>query len=112
MTQQLIAAEPVTKHPDETLIPGVDFTAFGLSASETLIGTPTITPPSGITTSSPAVNVATFSNRKGGTVAIGKGVVFTVTGGTADTDYNIKVQCVTSAGQTLVGVCPVLVRDE
>lgn len=111
MTQQLISAEPVTKHPDETLIPGVDFTAFGLSSSETLTGTPSITPPTGITTSSPSVNAATFTNKKGGTVAIGKGVVFTLTGGTAGTDYDIEVSCGTSGGQMLVGICPVYVRS-
>lgn len=111
MTVQLIAAEPVAKHPDETLILGVDFTLFGLASSELLTGTPTITPPSGLSTSSPSVNAATFTNRKGGTVAIGKGVIFTCTSGTAGTDYNVEVSCDTTGGQTLVGVCPVWVRD-
>lgn len=108
---QLVSAEPVTKHPSEVLLAGVDFTVYGLEASELLTGTPTVTPPSGISATSPGVNEATFINRKGGTVAIGKGMKFTLSGGTAGTDYDIVVSCGTTGGQTLVGICPVRVRD-
>ena len=111
-TVQSVSCEPLRKKPGETLKVGVDFTLYGLASGETLTGTPTLSASSGITVASPAVNTGTFTNRKKGTVAIGKGVQFTLSGGTAGTDYYVDVSCGTTNSQTLVVRCPVEVRDD
>ncbi len=114
-TTQQVSAEAITVRPGEVLIAGVDFTRYGLATDELLDGTPIITPDagSGLTTTSPSVNAATFTNRARGTVAIGKGVQFTLT--VADSaepgDYDVTVECATDGGQTLSGNCPVRVRE-
>lgn len=111
MTQR-ISAEPIAKKPTEVLRVNVDFTLFGLASTELLTGTPIVTPPTGITAGTPIVNTATFVNRRGRTVAVGKGVQFTISGGTDGTNYDIDVSCGTdgSPAQTLGGTCPVEVR--
>jgi hypothetical protein len=111
---QRLAAEPVTKSPNEVLIIGVDFTLFGLAPNETLTGTPAVNVAgSTLVATDPTVNTnATFKNRKGGTVAIGRGAVFKLAGGTVGTDVDLLVSCTTSGGQTLEGVCPVEVRSK
>lgn len=111
MTQ--LSADPITKHPSETLRIDVDFTLYGLASSELLTGTPVVTV-TGLTSASPVVNSATFVNRKGGTVAIGKGVQFTLAGGTAGNEYDVTVSCGTDGNpaQTLVGTFTVLVSSE
>lgn len=112
MTQR-ISTDPITKKPSEVLLVSVDFTLYGLRTSELLTGTPTITTPSGITTSNPAVNTSPFVNQRGKTVAVGKGVQFVVSGGTAGQDYQLDVSCPTngSTQQTLDVTCPVFVRS-
>lgn len=115
MTQR-IASKPITKKPGETLLVSVDFTLYGLrlDVNEKLSGTPTITPPSGITSSNPTVNTATFKNQRGRDVAVGRGVQFTLTGGTDGESYSIAVSCQTDGSpvQTLEGTCYVEVKTE
>lgn len=110
MTASYLAADPIYKKPGETLKLGIDFTLYGLVSGETLTGTPTASVTT-LTASSLVVNSATFTNRKGGTVAIGKGVQLTLAGGTAGQDYELDVTATTTNGQTLVGRIPVFVRD-
>lgn len=112
MTQR-ISAEPIAKKPGESIYVGVDFTLYGLKSGESLTGTPVVTPPSGITCGSPIVNTSTFVNRRGRTVAVGKGVQFLISGGTDGVSYDIAVSCGTNGtpAQTLEGNCPVDVRN-
>ncbi len=79
----------------ETLV--VDFTDY-LRSGETLTGTPTVVEvtTSALTIDNKAVNSAAIT-KDGRTVAIGKGVVFRVQGGTAGTTYTIRVTVGTSA---------------
>lgn len=109
-----ITAEPITKHPNEILLMSVDATLFGLRSGESLTGTPVVTcSSSDITIDNETVNLSTFTNRRGKTVAVGKGIQFTVAGGVAGTNYVIIVSCGTngSPAQTLVGRCPLEVKD-
>lgn len=110
MTQRL-SPDPQLKHPGETLNVGVDFTLYGLAPGETLTGIPTLTPPAGISATSPTVNSAPFQNRAKGTCDVNKGVQFVCSGGTAGADYTIDVGCATSGGQFLVAPCQVKVRS-
>lgn len=104
------AAFPKVKHSSESLLFGVDFTKL-LAAGETLTGTPTVTPPPGITVSSAAVNAQSFVNDDGGTVAAASGVQFRAAGGVSPTDYVITVTCPTSTGNVRTVVCTLQVRD-
>ena len=96
--------------PGEVLIGGVSF-ASRLESSETITGTPTAivaqlygaTDADGIATSSVAKNSATVTI-DGASVAIGKGVMFTVTADSnavAGSTYQVTVTA-TTASQTLI----------
>ena len=102
MSCETVYSEQIhVQHPSDSVLRGFDFTEL-LADGETLTGTPVITPSpaSGITLGSPAVNVATFPDDDGNTVAIGKGVQCRVSGLTAGQDYNLRVVCSTSDSNT------------
>lgn len=87
----------------------VNFTGK-LDQGELLTGTPVITPdPADLTCSSPRVSTTALAIN-GRTVAIGKAVQFTITGGTADTEYTVTVTVLTTMGQTLMGRCVIAVE--
>jgi len=105
------AIRPLVKHPDESILFGVDFTPL-LAADEilsTVVGVSAAL--TGLALSSQAVNAAAFPNDEGGTVAIGKGVRFRAAGGTTGSDYVLTVTATTSTGNTRVVVCTLQVRD-
>lgn len=105
------ASRPKVKHPGESILFGVDFTAL-LVAGESLSGVSSVAAaPSGLTITSLAVNAAEFDNDEAGTVAVGKGAQFRVAGGVAATDYTLTVTVTTTAGNTRVVVCQLQVRD-
>ena len=85
-----------------------------LDSGVALTGTPTITTPSGITAVSPQVNTSTYEEKKeidgGGTVAVGKAILFKLTAGTTEGDYIVEFSSATdnTGGDTVVG--QVLVR--
>ncbi len=113
---QRITCDPITKKPNEVLRINVDFTLYGLDTSELLTGTPVVAEveTTDLTLGNKSVNTSTFLNRRGKTVAVGKGVQFTVSGGVAGTDYEITIQCGTtgSPAQTLEVTAPLEVRDD
>lgn len=78
-----------------------------LDSGASLTGTPTIVEvtTTALTLASKAVNAATYiESQTGDTVAIGKALEFTVTGGVAGTTYTIRASCSTnsSPAETLV----------
>ena len=105
------AIRPLVKHPDESILFGVDFTPL-LAADELLSTVIGVTgAPVGLTLSSQAVNLSAFSNEEGGTVPISKGIRFRAAGGTVGTDYLLTVAATTTTGNTRVVVCTLQVRD-
>lgn len=105
------ASRPKVKHPDESLLFGVDLTKL-LSTGETLSSVVSVTAvPAGLTINSLAVNAAAFDDDEGGTVAVGNGARFRAAAGTAGVDYALTVTVTTSAGNTRVVVCTLQVRD-
>jgi hypothetical protein len=85
-----------------------------LDTSELLTGTPTASAsPSGLTFASVAVNTTARTLEDGTQVAIGQGVQFRVSGGTAGTKYIITVQAGTtsSPAQTVEQYAVLWVRD-
>ena len=106
------ASKPKVKHSGESILFGVDFTPL-LNDGETISSITSIAgSPSGLTIATGAVNAAEFDNDEGGTVAVGCGAQFRVSGGTADTDYTITVTVATSGSNTRVAVCTLQVRDD
>lgn len=99
-----------TKHPNATENAIVSFDRK-LDDTETLIGTPTVAA-SGLTISSNKVNTVARTI-DGDSVAIGKAVEFSVSGGTSGTVYTITVSCSTSSSpaQALVAECLLQVLD-
>ena len=91
----------------DTEVIDVDFTQQ-LRSGESLTGTPTVVEltTTDLSLGSKAVNSATFENaRNGKTVAVGAGVQFSISGGTAaNSAYTISVTCSTdgSPARTLV----------
>ncbi len=114
------ASKPKVKTTGESILFGFDFTPL-LTGSETLTGTPTVTctatsETGGATTDltvsgSPIVNIATFTNDEGGTVAIGAGIQCRISAGHATYDYTIKVSCGTSLANTREMYCTLQVRN-
>lgn len=80
-----------------------------LREGELLTGTPTVSG-SGLTLSSASVNTGPIQVL-GETCPAGTAVTFTVSGGSADTDYNILVSCGTTSSQTRVLYCPLRVQN-
>jgi hypothetical protein len=115
-----LAAAPKRKHPDAEIFVGFDFTRHFLRADELLTGTPAIAAvnleDAGDTTldfDDIAVNAAEFVNDTGETVAVGKGVVCSCTGGTAGEDYEVTCTVETDGDppQTIPGVVTIEVRE-
>ncbi len=114
---QRLAASPKSKRANETVLAKVDFTLYGLDidAGELLSGTPELDVPDGITCGTPLINTLTFKNTRGRVVAVGRGIIFSISGGTAGESYIIGVSCVTNStpAQTLEGACPIdIVEDD
>jgi hypothetical protein len=85
-----------TFSPNETRTIGIDFTGK-LRGSDILTGTPIVSiSPTGPTLDNEQVNAAIVVIA-GRSVAIGKAVLCTITGGTVDTDYIITATCATNA---------------
>lgn len=87
------------KHPGETVKVAVSF-AQQLGTGDSLTGTPTVTPDSGITTTSPSA--PTIS---------GNTVVIWLSGGTSGVTYDIAVTVTTTGGYTLVADLEIEVTD-
>jgi hypothetical protein len=84
-----------------------------LDSAESITGTPTITAsPSGLTFASVAAN-STVAVIKGASVAIGRAVVFRVSGGTSGTKYTGTLTVGTDAtpAQTITVTFRLLVQD-
>ena len=80
----------------ETRNGAVSFDSW-LGTNETITGTPTVTgSPSGLTIDNAQVNTGTIEVN-GLEVAIGKGVLFRVTGGTSCTDYLLTITVTTNS---------------
>jgi hypothetical protein len=107
---RVTAAQIFVKHPDAArTIPAVF--SRELNVGETLTGSPTATAsPSGLTVASVSIEGSAFTTEEGETIAASEAVKFKVSGGAEDTDYEVKVSCGTSIGDTLVMVCRVQVR--
>jgi len=86
-----------SKTASEVVNCSVDFTGK-LDSGELLTGTPTVTEltSSDLTISSVAVSTSTLTIN-GVSVATGAAVTYSVSGGTADTDYTLIVTCGTDA---------------
>tara|TARA_Y100000593_G_scaffold7621_1_gene14227 strand:- start:148 stop:474 length:327 start_codon:yes stop_codon:yes gene_type:complete len=103
MTQ---AEQIQSKTANEVRNLAVDFTDK-LDSGEALTGTPTVTSsPSGLTISSVDTNAGALTIL-GTTVAIGRAVTCSVSGGSSGTRYTVAVQCGTDAtvAQTLEVSC-------
>lgn len=79
-----------------------------LDTGETLTGTPTATPDSGITAGTVTKNSSEITVN-GTAVPANKGLQFTVSGGTLNTTYNILLSCGTTGSQTLNHTIRVLI---
>lgn len=110
------ATAPVEAHPVDDEQYGADFTRrlpSGVTITSATLtqkltdGTAT----TDLTLGAAAPNAATFTGRRGQTVAIGKGVLFTASGGTAWTDYLITVKATCSDTRVRNLVCRFEVRD-
>ena len=109
-TTTVTCGQVIPKHPDEVVRAVVDFSGL-LRQGEVLTGTPTVTPDSGLSTASAAINTSVeYVNRK--TVEAGHAVTFTISAGTDGTTYEIKVSCGTSASQTRVAKVVVPVTSD
>lgn len=92
------------KRESHVLIPRINLTGVlrsGVTISS--VGTPVVSP-AGLTVSGQAANGSTLEV-DGVTVAIGKGITFTASGGTADadtglTEYEVSIPFTTSGGET------------
>lgn len=107
-----LAPQVHDKAPTEVRNVGVDFTD-DLASAELLTGTPTVTSDlTGLTFTSPTVlTVATVIN--GRSVAIGKGITVSVSGGTEGDDHLLTITCGTNStpAETVVGTCRLRIRQ-
>lgn len=114
--QTVMAENALTVHPSDEEAYGVDFsnrlpggvTVDSATLTQTLADGTTTTD---LTLGAATANASTFENHRGQTVAIGEGVQFTMTGGTAGSDYHLTVVAACSDGADRVVVCRVQVRD-
>jgi hypothetical protein len=99
MASPLVARQRFVKTPSEVRTVRVGFKDL-LESGELLTGTPTLSvSPSGLTTASAAVNVATLTIN-GVSYVAGQAVTFTASSGTADTLYEVSITVSTDASQT------------
>jgi len=108
----VIAAERfLWKHPDESVLFGVDFGNL-LASGETLSSVTVTGTPSGLTIGSPSVQASAFTDEfTGATVAANEGAKVRISGGTAGTDYTLKCMATTSGSNTRVFVATLQVRS-
>lgn len=106
------AARPLVKLAGETMPVGINFDQL-LADTETLTGAPTITcSPAGPTITAGSVLAGTFTAIGGGSnIVAGRGVSFTLTGGTAGQRYELTITCgTTTAGRVAGGRVKLLVE--
>jgi hypothetical protein len=98
----MIAAERVLwKHPDESVLFGLDFGNL-LASAETLSSVTVTATPSGLTIGSPSVQSSAFTDEfTGAQVAANEGAKVRISGGTAGTDYTLKCTATTSGSNSL-----------
>lgn len=111
----VLAGNTVQAHPLDSETYGLDLTdklPTGVTASSATVSQKTAAGAAStdLTLGSPSVNTATFPG-VGRTVAIGKGVLFTATGGTAGEDYLLTVAATCSDSKVRHVVCRLEVRD-
>lgn len=92
----------------ETLNAGIDMTER-LASGETL-STPTVTPNSTAITIGAATVNATTTNILGNSVAVGKAILFSVSGGVAGTEYELTISCTSSSSQVVGEVVGIRVQ--
>lgn len=97
-----VADAVLIAHANASRLYGVNYTTW-LTSAELCNGTPTAVEETttDLTIASVAVNTATFVDIRGNTVAIGKGIQFRVSGGTAGLTYTILVTTATDSSNTL-----------
>ena len=103
------AENVLSAHPSANEGFGLDLSSL-LGSGVTVTSATAAVSPSGPTLGAAAPNAATFTNHRGDTVAIGKGVLFTISGGTADEEYEITVTITTSTGEVIPVVCTLRVK--
>jgi hypothetical protein len=111
MATELTCSEVRRKEAGETVNVAVDFTDV-LDKDSTInetISSVTSVAATGLTITSPAVTTGT-RKINGRNVAAGKGITFTVAGGTLNADYAIKCTVATSGSQTRVRYATMEVR--
>jgi hypothetical protein len=108
----VIAAERfLWKHPDESVLFGLDFGNL-LASGETLSSVTVTATPSGLTIGTAAVQSSAFTDEfTGATVAANEGAKVRISGGTAGTDYALKCTATTSGSNTRVFVATLQVRS-
>jgi hypothetical protein len=104
----LICSQVYVKAVAEVRNAALDFTPL-LASGETISATTVTDPSSGLTISSVSVSTGGMTIN-GSTVAAGKALLFTVSGGTSGTTYYIYAGCVTSLSQTAFRHLPLRVR--
>lgn len=105
MTTRTTAPKPFTKHLEDEVVYGFifdDVLPSGVTISS--VGAATITTVSGTSTTPLAAagqagNAAAFDDDEGYSVAIGRAVRATVSGGTAGCVYNVRFEAVASNGE-------------
>jgi len=104
------ASRPLVKHPDESLLFGVDFRRL-LEAWELLTGVPTVVAtPAGLQISQPAINGSSVVDDAGGLIPAGNLVQLRIAGGAPGGDYTLTITSGTSQGNVRAGVCALQVR--
>lgn len=88
---------------------GIDMTGW-LVGGKT-ISSASCTDADGLTVASVAVNSSTFTNDLGGTCAVSKGILATVSGQIAGTTYDLKFAAVLSTGETKISKVTLVAID-
>lgn len=108
-----LTPDPFYMRPSEKLRLKVDFTTYAdlaVDAGDTLTGTPTVSG-TGLTLGTASVNATAFTNAKGGTCAVGHGVLFDCTAPSTAGNYEVLIEATTTAGQQPKAVIPIYVRS-
>jgi hypothetical protein len=104
-----IDAEAKYVRAGETNRIGVDMTGW-LTGGKT-ISSASCTDADGLTVANVAVNSSTFTNDLGGTCAVSKGILATVSGQVAGTTYDLKFSAVLSTGETKIAKITLVAID-
>lgn len=109
MSDAVIAHPDLEKHPNDNQTYSIDFT--DTLGSRTISEVDSISAESGLSVSAAQVNASTYvDDNTGDTVAVGKAVLFSSSGGTAGTNYKITATVTLSDGSTLAGSINMRVR--